>query len=142
MWPITYEERLLDWNRLRQQSNNLELPQQLLEINNWWMRAPIVNRTILWDDTTKWPDPWQLLNNSGYCELARALGIVYTLMLLDTPLYTNLKIINNSSDNLVLVDDGKYILNWAVGEMLNTHSTPITTVKNMIDSSELESFLQ
>jgi hypothetical protein len=142
MWPITYEERLLDWKRLRQQSNSLELPQQLLKINNWWMTAPIVNRTIVWNDTSNWPTPWQLLNNSGYCELARALGIVYTLMLLDTPLYTNLRIINNGNDNLVLVDDGKYILNWAPGEMLNTHSTPITTVKNTIDSSELESFLQ
>jgi ADP-glucose pyrophosphorylase len=56
--------------------------------------------------------------------------------------YTDLKIIQTKEDNLVLVDGGKYILNWAPSEMLNTHSTPITTVKNAVDSSELESFLQ
>jgi hypothetical protein len=139
MWPATYEARLLDWQRLRQQSNNLTLPQQLLLINDWWMRAPIVNRTILWDDPTKWPDPWQLLTNSGYCELARALGIVYTIMLLDKQLYSALGIINNGQDNLVLVDNGKYILNWAPGETLNTHSTPLT-VQYTINSTDLNSF--
>jgi hypothetical protein len=136
---MTYEARLLDWQHLRQQSSGLDLSQQLLMINDWWMRAPIVNRTILWDDPAKWPDPWKLLTNSGYCELARALGIVYTIMLLDKKLYSNLIIINNGQDNLVLVDDGKYILNWAPGEMLNTHSTALT-VQYSIDSTDLNSF--
>ena len=139
MWPATYEARLLDWQCLRQQCNDLELSQQLLLINNWWMQAPIVNRTILWDDLTKWPDPWQLLTNSGYCELARALGIVYTIMLLEKKLYSALGIIYNGQDNLVLVNDGKYILNWAPGEMLNTYSTPLT-VQHSIDSTDLNSF--
>jgi hypothetical protein len=139
MWPTAYEDRLLDWQRIRQQCNNLDLSQQLLLINDWWMRAPIVNRIILWDDPTKWPDPWQLLTNSGYCELARALGIVYTIMLLDKQLYSTLNIINNGRDNLVLVNDGKYILNWAPGEMLNTHSTPLTVQYN-INSTDLNSF--
>ena len=142
MWKTQYQERLADWYNLRQVASSADSIHQLQLINDWWLQAPIVNRVIVWDDPTEWPTPWQLLTNSGYCELARALGIVYTLMLLDTPLYTNLRIINNGNDNLVLVDDGKYILNWAPGEMLNTHSTPITTVKNTIDSSELESFLQ
>ena len=139
MWPVTYEARLLDWQRLRLQCNNSELSQQLLLINDWWMQAPIVNRAILWDDPTKWPDPWQLLTNSGYCELARALGIVYTIMLLDKKLYSALNIVNNGQDNLVLVDDGKYILNWAPGEVLNTHSTPLT-VQHSINSTDLNSF--
>jgi len=140
MWPPTYQERLADWVRLRQAAAALEQPEQLMLINDWWFRAPIVNHSILWQNARSWPTPWHLLNNNGYCELARALGIVYTIMLVEN--YTDLKIIQTTQDNLVQVDHGKYILNWAPGEMLNTHSTPITTVKNMIDSSELESFLQ
>jgi hypothetical protein len=140
MWPPTYQERLADWVRLRQAAAALEQPEQLMLINNWWFRAPIVNHSILWQNARSWPTPWHLLNNNGYCELARALGIVYTIMLVEN--YTDLKIIQTTQDNLVQVDHGKYILNWAPGEMLNTHSTPIPTVKNMIDSSELESFLQ
>ena len=140
MWPPTYQERLADWVRLRQAAAALEQPEQLMLINDWWFRAPIVNHSILWQNARSWPTPWHLLNNNGYCELARALGIVYTIMLVEN--YTDLKIIQTTQDNLVQVDHGKYILNWAPGEMLNTHSTPITTVKNMINSSELESFLQ
>jgi len=140
MWPPTYQERLADWVRLRQAAAALEQPEQLMLINDWWFRAPIVNHSILWQNARSWPTPWHLLNNNGYCELARALGIVYTIMLVEN--YTDLKIIQTTQDNLVQVDHGKYILNWAPGEMLNTHSTPIPTVKNAIDSSELESFLQ
>ena len=140
MWKTTYQERLADWVRLRQEAAALGLPEQLILINDWWFRAPIVNHLIHWEDARSWPTPWHLLNNNGYCELARALGIVYTVMLLEN--YTDLKIIQTKEDNLVLVDGGKYILNWAPGTVLNTHSTPIPTVKNMIDSSELESFLQ
>jgi hypothetical protein len=142
MWKTVYQERLADWVQLRQAAVLVKQSEQLRLINDWWFKAPIVNHLINWEDTQSWPTPWELLNNNGYCELARALGIVYTVMLVDNKSYTDLKIIQTKEDNLVLVDDGKYILNWAPGEMLNTHSTPITTVKNTIDSSELESFLQ
>ena len=140
MWKTTYQERLADWVRLRQETATLEQSQQLMSINDWWFRAPIVNHLINWENPRSWPTPWELLNNNGYCELARALGIVYTVLLVGN--YTDLKIIQTEKDNLVLVDGGKYILNWAPNEMLNIHSTPAITVKNTIDSSELESFLQ
>ena len=142
MWKTLYQERLADWVKLRQAASLLEQSEQLKMINDWWFKAPIVNHLITWESTQDWPTPWELLNNNGYCELARALGIVYTVMLLEETNYIDLKIIQTKEDNLVLVDDGKYILNWAPGEMLNIHSTPTFTVKNTIDSSELISFLQ
>jgi len=140
MWKTSYEERLADWFELRQVCEHLDLTQQLQRINDWWFCAPIVNRVITWDDPAKWPSPWDLLANSGYCELARALGIVYTLMMLENQLYTNLSIITTGHDNLVQVDLGKYILNWAPGEVLNINSTPFT-VQNSINSTDLNSFL-
>jgi len=142
MWKTPYQESLADWVCLRREASLLKQSEQLLLINDWWFRAPIVNHLIHWENLQSWPTPWELLNNNGYCELARALGIVYTIMIIENRTYTDLKIIQTKEDNLVQVDHGKYILNWAPGELLNTHSTPITTVKNMIDSSELESFLQ
>ena len=142
MWETNFEERLADWFNLRQAAQQLTQPAQLQLINDWWYQAPVVPRVINWTQEDTWPNPWDLLNNKGYCELARALGIVYTIMLLEPQQYTDLKIVFNGQDNLVLVDQGKYILNWAPGEMLNIDSTPLTTVKNSIDSSELKSFLQ
>ena len=140
MWKNSYKERLADWYQLRQASEHLPLDQQVHLVNDWWFRAPIVNRVVTWDDPTNWPNPWDLLVNSGYCELARALGIVYTLMMLENPQHTDLSIIATGNDNLVLVDQGKYILNWAPGEVLNISSTPFT-VQDSINSTDLNSFL-
>ena len=141
MWKTSYEERLAEWFSLRQAVEHLTLDQQVRLINDWWWKAPMVNHTIFWDDIANWPNPWELLTNNGYCELARALGIVYTLMMLDAPTYTSLSIVATENDNLVLVDHGKYILNWAPGEVLNIDSTPLT-VKSSIDSTDLNSILQ
>ena len=142
MWEEFYQDRLAAWCQLRQQASVLPTDQSLILINNWWFRAPMVNCSINWNSKQDWPGPWNLLTLSGYCELAKALGIVYTIMLIETIDYKNLTIIQTDQDNLVLVDHGKYILNWAPGEMLNIRSTPINTVKNRIDSSELASFLK
>jgi hypothetical protein len=141
MWKTTYQERLADWVKLRQAASLLEQSEQLMLINDWWFKAPIVNHLINWEDTQVWPGPCDLLSNNGYCELARALGIVYTLMLLDKLQYTNLEIISTGQDNLVQIDSGKYILNWAPGQVLNTNSTPLTVLQR-INSKDLASFLQ
>lgn len=141
MWKHLYQERLADWYHLRQAASALELPEQLQLINDWWFRAPIVNRVVTWDNPAEWPTPWDLLVNNGYCDLARALGIVYTLLLLDRQLYTDLEIISTGQDNLVQIDSGKYILNWAPSEVLNTNSTPLTVLQR-INSKDLASFLQ
>lgn len=140
MWKIAYEDRLTDWVSLRQSVNSLPLENQLSTINDWWFRAPMVNRVITWSDTDNWPDPWTLLTHNGYCDLARSLGIVYTLMLIDEPKYQELSIVHIGNDNLVLVDHGKYILNWAPGEMLNISSIQ-DPVQRSISSTELHRFL-
>ena len=142
MFHKSPDERLSAWKSLREQINESDTP--LEAVAEFWGDVPLISYNHLIDqyNPKSWPTPWHLLNNNGYCELARALGIVYTIMIIENRTYTDLKIVQTKEDNLVLVDDGKYILNWAPGEMLNTHSTPIPTVKNAIDSSELESFLQ
>lgn len=122
MWPITFEERLQEWHALRVSAAALPDQERCLNINDWWFRAPMVNRNLRWENYPEWPDPWKLLDENRWCSLARALGIVYTLMMIDDSYRYRLKLDYNNGDNLVRVDDGKYILNWCPGDILNTHS--------------------
>jgi hypothetical protein len=56
-----------------------------------------------------------------YCELARGLGILYTITLLDRADLTPVELILTEDDvNLVRVAKEKYILNWAADTVVNT----------------------
>jgi hypothetical protein len=100
-------------------------------VNDWWFRAPIINKSISWQDYPNWPNPWQLLQQDGWCDLARALGIVYTLLLIDTNSSDSISLVNTNLGNLVLAGHGKYILNWVPGDLLNIESTPITIQRQL-----------
>jgi hypothetical protein len=119
MWPRTFDDRLTSWYNLRAHCQPLEVGQCLLEINRWWHRTPWTPYYLHWDDRADWPDPWQLLEDNVYCGLARALGIMYTVILLDRPDLTDGEIIETENDNLVQIHQGKYILNWTQDSVVN-----------------------
>lgn len=54
-----------------------------------------------------------------YCPLARGLGILYTIAMLDRQDLQDVCMIEYLGDNLVLVDNEKYILNWDPDQVLN-----------------------
>ena len=140
MWPVHFEERLASWYDLRQRNQSTTIEQALEDINNWWFQVPVVNRYLHIDDHAVWPGPWDLLADDTYCDLARALGIVYTIMMLDRDDMPKTKIIQTDDGNLVQVQDGKYILNWAPGELVNIQSTNTNTNKSL-DSDSLRHLL-
>jgi len=76
-----------------------------------------------WDDLAVWPDPWQLLSDDLYCPLARGLGIMYTITMLDRPDLQDAVLAEFDSDNLVLVQKKKYILNWEADNVVNINPT-------------------
>lgn len=131
MWSNSFEERLAGWNQLRSTASELPLEEALLVVNNWWMQVPLVNHHLHWHDVPNWPDPWDLLADDLFCELARALGIVYTLHMIERNDVTDVSLAycQESNDNLVLVNQGKYVLNLAHGELLNIYSQDIQISK-------------
>lgn len=132
MWPQDYESRLRDWNDLRSRCDAaVDLQEVLTEINDWWFRAPMVNRHLHWHRRPEWPDAWQLLHDDIYCDLARALGIVYTIAMLDRWQIDQMELAQSDLGNLVLIQDGKYILNWCPGQLLNITSQPITILQRI-----------
>jgi len=121
MWPTTFADRLDSWNQLRNRCQNLPIESALDEINTWWFRAPWRPYYLHWDDQTTWPDPWQLLSDDVYCELARGLGILYTISMLDrADMADTTLVLTGEGDNLVLVAKEKYILNWSPNSVVNT----------------------
>lgn len=136
MWSEYFEDRLVQWHQLRHSGAALSEHDKLLSINDWWWRAPQVNHHLHWSDRDTWPDPWNLLAQDRWCDLARALGIAYTVIMMDRGIGARLRLVETNLANLVLVDSGKYILNWCPGQILNIASDELV-VKRQISGDEL-----
>jgi len=122
-WPATFEARLDSWNQLRTQVADQPVESALETINSWWFQSPWTAYHLHWDDQITWPDPWQLLSDNMYCEVARGLGILYTITCLNRDDMDSAELVLTKDDrNLVLLDKSKYILNWDRTVVLNTSS--------------------
>jgi len=121
IWPKDFADRLTAWTELRAQARDMELAEALEKINAWWFQIPWKPYYLHWDDQPMWPDPWQLLSDNVYCDLARALGILYTISLLDRADMVDAELVlTEDGSNLVRVAQGKYILNWSPDSVVNT----------------------
>ena len=82
---INCRDRILKWREWRNSLTTLTLEDCLKEIAITWAKAPLVNHYLISDDINDWPDPWNLINDNIYCDLAVTLGMFYTLTLCDNP---------------------------------------------------------
>ena len=114
VFQLNYEARLSDWYDLRVHLEDSALEEKCVKIDKWWQRAPLVTHHLHILDSENWPDPWQLLVENTYCEVARAVGICYTLLLLDVNDVEIAEATDGMGNDvvLVLVDNAKYILNY------------------------------
>jgi hypothetical protein len=113
MWANTFDRRLNDWYSLRSSLDGLDTEESLTKINQWWYQSPWNPYYLHWDDIDNWPNPWNLLNENVFCDLARSLGMIYTITLLERSDLSDAKIVETKSGhNLLLVDESRYILNW------------------------------
>lgn len=128
-----YETRLRAWASLRTKIATLPISQQCIEIDAFWQQVPLNNHYLHRDFIHEWPDPWQLISDNNYCCYSRALGIIYTLILLDTK---NIELVEAKDDNsnevvLVLVDSAKYVLNYWPGTVVNNHITDFKIIRTL-----------
>lgn len=120
---LDFEARLRSWAKLREEILSLDSISQVIKIDDFWQKSPIQNHYLHPDYIKDWPTPWQLLSDNVFCYYARALGIVYTLLLLGKK---NIDLVDAVDDNsnevvLVLVDDAKYVLNYWPNTVVNNH---------------------
>ena len=122
---LDYESRLRAWFDLRKNLVDLSPDSRYIEVDRFWQRCPTINHYLHTDFISEWPNPWQLIHDNTFCYYARALGMIYTLLLLGNK---NIDLVDAKDDNnnevvLVLVEDAKYVLNYWPGTVVNNHIT-------------------
>jgi hypothetical protein len=139
VFQLNYEARLSDWYELRVQLEDSSLESKCVEIDKWWQKAPLVNHHLHILDSESWPDPWELLVENIYCEVARAVGICYTLSLLGVNDIELAEATNSLGDDiiLVLVDDAKYVMNYWPDTVLS-NTLKDFNIKRRVDFKNLK----
>jgi hypothetical protein len=121
VFQLDFNTRLQAWYEFRNKIKNKSVSEKCIEIDNFWQKCPIVNHYLHTDYVTDWPDPWVLLSENMYCNVAKALGICYTLLLTGVNDIKMVQAIDNNNEEviLVLVDNAKYILNYWPNTVVN-----------------------
>lgn len=142
MWAQTYEERLRLWASLRESVSDKPLSEQLNIINNWWSYAPRVNNVVHWHDKENWLSPWELLAEKGYCELASALGLAYTIILVNKNVDVQIALAKDesSSDVTILIVDDEHILNWDINSVISKEQYKFK-IKETFDCTKLNEMI-
>lgn len=124
VFQLNYEARLANWYELRTELEHSDMETKCVRIDNWWQKAPLVNNHLHLLDSESWPDPWQLLVENTYDEVARALGMCYTLLLLGVENVEIADATNDMGDDviIVLVDNAKYVMNYYPNMVLSISS--------------------
>lgn len=113
IFQIEYETRLQSWHDLKENIKISDLKTKVIKIDDWWQNAPTINHYLHLKDTTNWPDPWELLVENLYCNVAKALGICYTLYMTGEKNFQMVTATDEMGNDVVLVIvDNKYILNY------------------------------
>ncbi len=123
MWNLLPSERLRCWQDFRKSISQKSFEEALKDTQHLWSYAPYVAHYLTTDRIKEWPGPWELVYENYYCDLAKALGIVYTLYLSDHCPEMEIRIYNEPSTkeqyNLVWIAKGKYVLNLVHDEVVN-----------------------
>lgn len=125
MWNLNSAQRLSEWKKFRESISKQSLDDAIKATTHLWSYAPFVNYYLDPADTSNWPDPWQLLDENYYCDIAKSLGMLYTLALSShgSNVDIELRIMsdkNNNKYHLVYISQGKYVINYWHDEIVNT----------------------
>lgn len=134
---VDYNTRLRAWYDLKESLKDADTQTICVEVDKFWQRCPISPHYLHPADVVDWPNPWELISDNNYCIYGRALGMIYTLMLLGINDIDFVEAIDYNSENvvLVLVDNAKYVLNYWPDSVLNIKLTDFTVTKHINISS-------
>ena len=124
-WNLRVNDRLTQWKEFRHRLSDLPIDRAVVQLNELWSTAPYVTYYLGPDAPDTWPDPWTLLAENYYCDVAKALGIIYTIYFTghrceDIELHVYYNYEKKVRSNVAYLAQGKYILNYWPHEIVNT----------------------
>jgi hypothetical protein len=134
MWKLDTGERIAHWRAFRKTLDTLTLDAALAETADFWHGCPFHPFYLDPDKPDTWPTPWELIAENYYCDLAKTLGILYTVCFtehkkeLDPEIRVYYDAESQHTFNLAVFAQGKYVLNFRDTPVVN-----ITSInKNLI----------
>ena len=111
------DHKLSNWLKLRREIDSTgELAIALNKVADYWHNPPFTPY-YLSSDSTEWPDPWTLVRDDVFCDVAKALAMLYTIYFSKYKDHINLEIRvfkclkTGYEYNTVWINDGEHILN-------------------------------
>jgi len=108
-------DRLTAWKQFR---DNLETSNTPFEdVASFWSSAPFVSPYLNPQNPTEWPDPWTLIVDGRFDELAIVVGMLYTIKLTQRFMNSQFEIHTSTRPEekesiYMLVIDNKYVINY------------------------------
>lgn len=125
MWNLRSDSRLAAWREFRLSLDELSFDEAVAKTVHLWSYVPFVSHYLDVRDSQDWPTPWELLADGKFDDMAKALGMLYTLALTrhgKDHEFSIVRMSNTSSIenyNLVQIDQGKYILNYVFDSVIS-----------------------
>ncbi len=127
MFNLYRDDRIKIWREFRDELEISNSPLQ--DVAEFWSLAPFVNPYLNPHNPSEWPDPWHLILEGKYDDLAISLGMLYTLKLtqrfMDTYCEIHMSMLPNEKDpKFFLIVERSDVLNFEYKRSLKIHEIP------------------
>ena len=128
MWKLETSERLARWRDFRNSLDDLSLVDAIQSVSEFWHNCPYNAYYLDPADPVSWPTAWELISENYYCDLAKALGMLYTIQFTQhgNTLESEIHIYNDPKTgyvyNLPVLAQGKYVINFIDNKIVNIES--------------------
>jgi hypothetical protein len=79
MWKLEVGERIAHWRAFRLSIGGMPLERAIQVTAEYWQNCPYHPYYLDPNDAESWPSAWDLITENYYCDLAKSLGMLYTI---------------------------------------------------------------
>ena len=138
MFKLHADERLTRWRDFRKSLSSQTFDSAVASVVKFWEPCPFNPYYLDPSQPQTWPDPWTLITENWYCDLAKALGMLYTIKYTTHNPSVEIHVYRDPATgydyNLVVVNN-EYILNFFKDSLANPSDIPAAwrLIKKFLD---------